>query len=235
LFIIAYILLLNSSFLDIEGGCSTGGLRELQQHFTPTGYLCRNDCMIDKNRCTSRCRINSRTGKTRCKYGRLPKQCKICCDDVRGDDLDTPLMTDAVQEQEVETLLTNALDDINSVKVLPSDMADRFMKVGRDAYQSLASGSTASVDLAICLNESNLIVEATAHALGYLEGGSNCFSIEFTSSPFATDLDFKHHCVCSDPTPVGWKGGMGCTCFDTETTFQVSFKTGIFAEESEDD
>jgi len=191
--------------------------------------------MIDKNRCTSRCRINSRTGKTRCKYGRLPKQCKICCDDVRGDDLDTPLMTDAVQEQEVETLLTNALDDINSVKVLPSDMADRFMKVGRDAYQSLASGSTASVDLAICLNESNLIVEATAHALGYLEGGSNCFSIEFTSSPFATDLDFKHHCVCSDPTPVGWKGGMGCTCFDTETTFQVSFKTGIFAEESEDD
>jgi len=150
-------------------------------------------------------------------------QCKVCCDD--GGDI-----------EQKETVLVNVLDDINSVKVLPSDMADRFMKVGRDVYLSLASGSTASVDLAICLNESNLIVEATATALGYLEGGSNCFFIEFTSAPFAADLDFKHHCVCSDPTPVGWKGGMDCTCFDTETTFQVSFKTGIFAEsESGDD
>lgn len=236
LFIIAYILLLNSSILDIKGICSAGGLRKLQQHFTPTVYLCRNDCMIDTNRCKSRCTVNTRTRKTRCKYGCLPKQCKVCCDDVGDDDLDTPLMTDVAQEQEVETVLTNVLDDIDSVKALPQDMAGRFMKVGRDAYISMASGPTRSVDLAICLNESNLIVETTATALGYPEGGSNCFFIEFTSSPFAADLDFKHHCVCSDPTPVGWKGGMDCTCFDTETTFQVSFKTGVFAEsESGDD
>ena len=84
--------------------------------------------MIDTNRCKSRCSTNSRTGKTRCKYGRLPKQCKVCCDDVGDDDLDTPLMTDAAQEQEVETVLTNALDELNSVKVIPLDMADRFMK-----------------------------------------------------------------------------------------------------------
>ena len=135
----------------------------------------------------------------------------------------------------METVLINVLDDINSVKALPLDMADRFMKAGRDAYITMASGSTDLVELAICINEMNLIVETTANALGYMEGGSNCFFIEFTSSPFAADLDFKHHCVCSDPTPVGWTGGMDCTCFDTETTFQVSLKTGIFAEESEDD
>jgi len=104
-----YFLLLNSSILDIKGDCSSGGLREPQHHFTPTGYLCRNDCMIDKNRCTSRCRVDTRTSKTHCKYGRLPKQCKVCCDDV-GD-----------IEQEVETVLTNALAELNSVKVLPSD------------------------------------------------------------------------------------------------------------------
>ena len=111
-------------------------------------------------------------------------------------------------------------------------MADRFMKTGRDAYISMAYGSTDSIDLGLCLNESNLIVEATANALlGKHYGGQNCFSIEFTSSPFAADLDFKHHCVCSNPNPVGWVGGMkDCKCFDSESTFQVSFKTGIFAE-----
>ena len=155
---------------------------------------------------------------------------KVCCDDVGDSDLDTPLIQES--QEEVETVLINVLDDINSVKALPQDMTDRFMKAGREAYISMASG--ASVDLAICVNEMNLIVQATANALGYLEGGSNCFFIEFTSSPFAADLDFKHHCVCSDPTSVGWEGGMDCTCFDTETTFQVSFKTGIFAD-SEDD
>ena len=62
-------------------------------------------------------------------------------------------MTDAAQEQEVETVLINVLDDINSVKALPQDMADRFMKVGRDdTYRWLLDLRAQSTLLYVSMN-----------------------------------------------------------------------------------
>ena len=145
------------------------------QQFLDTDYKCTGRCMSRLTRCRNKCKVNARTGMTRCINGRLPHRCKRCCESIiiEGNDIE------------------EALDDI-------PNLSSNMKKTARKAFASLVSKSSSfPIDGCLCSEAMDTMVEATADVLGYNGGGQGCLLGEFPNENTAVITGLHDHCVCT--------------------------------------
>ena len=146
--------------------------------------------------------MNSRNGKTRCINGRLPGRCQTCCEGVDDTSIDEP--TTGGED------IDDALDEI------PSILPDRHnaKKEAKEALKSLApSSSSSSNKFTLCFDQMHYMVDKTADALGFYDGGEHCIrgkiGLVFIPPlpllvPVLYGTTLHDHCVC--PVPPVFNG-----------------------------